>query len=291
MVRLFRGLIRVCLIIAGFLFIFNLPFLLWIGKDSVLLNFRIFWDQAVSDFLYLFHPNDENYLKLFNELRIAESYQYTMTILLAALALIIFIAFFIVLLIMLAPLKIRNRIRSAVNFFEAVPDLLVIFLFQFSVITLYKTTGLKFLQLYGVFGNKPYFVPIMTISFLPLFLFLQFLIKVITEEQMNEYVLYLKAKGIGKLRILLVHIIRNISPLVVLQLRTIVWVLLSNIYLVEYMFNINGFTKQFHWLIFRGGDFTSLVICLLMLAMPLVVLESAGWIASKRMNRKEAVGL
>lgn len=291
MVRLLRGMIRVCLFIAGFLFIFNLPFLLGIGKESIKMNFQAFWKFAKSDFLYLFQTKDENYLLLFKQLPIAESYQYTLTILFASLALVIILSMFIILLIMLVPLKIRNRIRSMVNFFEAVPDLLVIFLIQFSVITLYKTTGLKFLQLYGVFGHKPYFVPIVTISFLPLFLFLQFLIKVITEEQMNEYVLYAKAKGIGKFGILLVHILRNIFPLFVLQLRVIVWVLLSNIYLVEFIFNINGFTKQLEWMIFRGGDFATLVLCLLMFTLPLIVLEAGGRIAARKIRGRGAVGL
>ncbi len=154
---------------------------------------------------------------------------------------------------------------------------------------LYKETGIKFLQLYGVFGAKPYFVPIMTVSFLPLFLLIQFLIKVMTDEQSQQYVLYAKAKGIGRLRTLLIHIMRNIFPLSVLQLRTIVWVLLSNIYLVEYLFNINGFTQQFLKIISMGGDFASLVVCLLMFSIPLLVIEAVGWTISKLIRGKEHV--
>lgn len=291
MKRLFRALIRIGLILAGFLFIFNLPSFLGIGKDHVMVNFKTLWINMKSDVQFLVEFNGDQYVAFFNKLEIAESYQYTMTILLISLFFIIFLAMIVAIIIMLSPEKTKNRMKSGINFFEAIPDLLVIFLFQFFVITLYKTTGLKFLQLYGIFGHKPYFVPIMTVSFLPTFLFLQFLIKVINEEQIQQYVLYARAKGMGRLRTILVHIMRNIFPLLILQLRTIIWVLLSNIYLVEFLFNINGFTQQFLKIIFMGGDFATLVVCLLMLSIPLLVMEAVGWLISKLIKGREAVSL
>ncbi|MDN3017053.1 ABC transporter permease subunit [Paenibacillus sp. BSR1-1] len=291
MKRFLRNIIRLVLIIAGFLFIFKLPSLLGIGKDHVVFNFETFWLGVRSDFQSLFRIKDAAYLSFFKQLNIAESYQYSITILFFSLIFIIFMGLVFAVLVILAPEKLRNSLKSGINFFEAVPDLLVIFLFQFFVIILYKKTGIKFLQLYGVFGAKPYFVPIITVSFLPLFLLIQFLIKVITDEQSQQYVLYAKAKGIGRLRTLLLHIMRNIFPLSVLQLRTIVWVLLSNIYLVEYLFNINGFTQQFFKIISMGGDFVSLVVCLLMFSIPLLVIEAAGWTISKLIRGKERVSI
>ncbi|ETI67076.1 ABC transporter permease subunit [Neobacillus vireti] len=291
MKRLLSALFRSALVLSGFLFIFNLPLILGIGVDSVEIHFDQFWEVVKNNLQFLFQIKDDMYLSLFKQLDITGSYQYTMSILLISLTGIILIAMVTMVLIMIAPEKIRIYLKNGVNFFEAVPDLLIIFLFQFFVISLYKATGFKFLRLYGVFGVKPYFIPIITVSFLPLFLLLQFLIQVITEEQNQLYVLYVKAKGIGRLRTLLIHMIRNILPLIVLQLRTVIWVLLSNIYLVEHMFNINGFTKQFVIIIYQGGDFASLVACLLMLSLPLLVIEAAGWLVSKRIKGTEAVSL
>lgn len=291
MKQVLRIVTRLVLVLAGFLFIFNLPILLGIGKDSVELNLNLFWMYAKGKAQFLLQTNDPSYLHFFHELDIAGSYQYTMILLLVSLVCIFLLAIGMVLLIMIAPEKIRDRLKSMCNFFEAVPDLLVIFLFQFFVIMLYKNTGLKFLQLYGLFGHKPYFVPIVTVSFLPFFLLVQFLIRVMTEEQSQPYVLYVKAKGMGRSKTLLVHIIRNVLPMLILQLRTILWVLLSNIYLVEYMFNINGFTRQFQKLIFEGGDFASLVVCLLLLSIPLLVIEAVGWLISRRIRGSEAVSL
>ncbi|MEH7083670.1 ABC transporter permease subunit [Neobacillus drentensis] len=288
--RLFRVLIRIVLIVGGFLFIFNLPSLLGIGKNHIEVNFETFWVNLTSDFQILLHSNQDKQLEVFEKLHMAESYQYTMTILLSSLLFIIFLSMITAILILLSPEKVKNKLKSGINFFEAVPDLLIIFLFQFFVITLYKSTGLKFLQLYGLFGHKPYFVPIMTVSFLPFLLLLQFLIKIIDEEQYQQYVLYAKAKGMGRLRTLLVHIMRNIFPLLIFQLRTI-WVLLSNIYLVEILFNISGFNQQLFKIIFMDGEFSVLVMCLLMLSIPLVIMETVGWFISKLIKGKEAVSI
>ncbi|ULT59069.1 ABC transporter permease subunit [Neobacillus drentensis] len=287
MKRLFRIVIRIVLILVSFLVVFNLPSLLGIGTDRVQIHFHTFWSNVRYDFHSLITINDPRYWEFLHTVDIVESYRYTMTILLLSFIIVIILAVSMAIVVILSPPKVRNGLKNIVNFFEGVPDLLIIFLFMFFVITLYKTTGLKFLQLYGVFGNKPYFVPIMTVSFLPLFLMLQFLIKIITDEQTEPYVEYAKAKGIGQVRVLLIHILRNIFPLAIVQLRTIVWVLLSNIYLVEAILNINGFNQQLLKVVSLGGNITTLVIFLLMLTFPMLVIETVGWYLSTRMIGKE----
>lgn len=286
-----RFIIRLVVIISGFLFTFNLPYLLGIENDKIKVSFQVFEQMVKEDFLAIVQLEDSKFLVSLKVLPIAENYQYTMTILAASLLVVFLLAMFTAVCVMLSPRKVQNRLKNWINFFEAVPDLLVIFLFQFLVIFLLKKTGLRIFQLYGIFGAKPYFVPVVTVSFLPFFLLLQFLIKVMTEEQNQPYVVYLRAKGIGMVRILLVHIFRNIFPLLLLQLRTVVWVILANIYLIEYMFNLNGFTKVLQKIIFLLKDFPSLIVCLIMFAIPLVAVEAAGMLLTRRLKGKESAGL
>ncbi|WP_176541084.1 MULTISPECIES: ABC transporter permease subunit [unclassified Bacillus (in: firmicutes)] len=288
---LLRFLIRIVLILVSFLFVFNLPSLLGIGKDRVQLNVHTFWSYVSSDFQSLITVNNPEYWEFLQTVDLAESYRYTMAILLLSLLLVTILSVGIAVVVIVSPPKLRNLLKTIINFFEGVPDLLIIFLFMFLVVTLYKTTGLKFLQLYGVFGKKPYFVPIMTVSFLPFFLMLQFLLKVISDEEGQPYVEYARAKGIGQVRVLIVHIFRHIFPLAIFQLRTIVWVLLSNIYLVESIFNINGFNQQLLNIISFGGNITTLVIFLLMLTIPLLTIESIGWLLSRTVKGKEEASI
>ncbi|ULT59420.1 hypothetical protein L1999_13205 [Neobacillus drentensis] len=265
--------IRLALILAGFLFIINLPFLLGIGKTTILVNFEPFWASVITDFQRLLDIKNSQAFDLLRELTLFESYSYTMKILLGCLLVVMILSTVLSILVMMAPSRIRTVLKRMIDFFEAVPDLLMIFFIQFFVIMLFKTTGVKLMQLYGVFGARPYFVPIVTISFLPLFLLTQFLVKILAEEQTQLYALFGTAKGLSRMRILLVHIFWNVLPLFVLQLRTIVWVILSTIYLVEYMFNLPGFTRFFELILFRGGDIVSLIICLLMFMFPLLIIE------------------
>jgi ABC-type dipeptide/oligopeptide/nickel transport system permease component len=278
-------------IISGFFFTFNLPYLLGIENDKITVSFQVFGKMAKENFLALFQLRDSKYLLSLKVLPIVENYQYTMSILTASLLVVFLLAMLTAICVMLTSGKAQNRLKNWINFFEAVPDLFVIFLFQFLVILLFKKTGLRFFQLYGIFGAKPYFIPVVTVSFLPTFLLLQFLIKVMTEEQNQLYVMYSRAKGIGMVRILLVHIFRNILPVLLLQLRTVVWVILANIYLIEYMFNLNGFTKVLQKIIFLLKDFPSLIVCLIMFAIPLVAVEAAGLLLTRRLKGKESAGL
>jgi peptide/nickel transport system permease protein len=283
--------LRFFLVITGFLFIFNLPFFMGIGKESIVFRFGNFWKMVKSDTKLIIQATDMKFTDFLSQLNFLESYGYTMSLFVASLLVVTSLSLLIAILVLLTPNTFSSGLKRIIDFFEAVPDLMVIFFIQFFVITLYKTTGLKFLQLYGVFGAKPYFVPIVTISFLPLFLFTQFFIKIIAEERTKLYALYGTAKGMSSLRILLVHILRNIFPLMILQLRTIIWVILSNIYLVEFMFNLPGFTRFFEKILFLGGDIVSLIICLLFLTIPLIVIETVGWITTKRIGGKEAVSI
>lgn len=291
MKRLLRGIIRLVLMISGLLVTFNLPFIFGIGNDTIRISFQTFWQFFEVDVLNLLNLNDPNYFAFFKVLPIAETYQYTMTLLAGSLLVVIFLGMLAAVAVMTSPQKVRNRLKVGINFFEAVPDLLVIFLFQFFTIVLFKATGIRIFQLYGIFGAKPYFIPIVTVSFLPFFLLLQFLIKALTEEERRDYVSYLRAKGISRVRILFIHMFRNIFPLLFVQLRTTVWVILANIYLVEYIFNLNGFTNDLQKIIFHKGDVSSLIVCLLMLALPLLAIEAVGWLMIRQMKGREVSGL
>jgi peptide/nickel transport system permease protein len=281
--------LRIFLMISGIFFVFALPTLIGIG-ETLTINFKPFWEFIEINIQKLIHYKDSQAMVLFQQMHMSESYRYSMIIVFASLLVVIIIGILGAIMVQIAPEKLGNLFKKVIGFFESVPDLLIICLFMFFVITLYKSTGMKFLQLYGIFGHKPYFVPIVTISFLPTLFFMQFLIKSLEEEESKDYVLYLKAKGIRQIRILVVHMIRNIFPLLIIQLRTSIWIILSSLYLLEFMFNINGFTKTFP--IGMGmGEFVLLIICLLLFALPLLIIEGLSLLVLTFFKGKESVSL
>ncbi|MBU8918384.1 ABC transporter permease subunit [Bacillus sp. FJAT-29953] len=281
---------RLLLMVAGFIFVFNLPALLGIG-ETLTFNLEPFWNSVKGNLQELTRIDDTSYISLFDEQNFTESYRYTMTIFCYSLLTVMGTGMLAAMLVQLMPKKISRVLKQGINFFEGVPDLMVIFLIQFFVIVLYRETGLKFLQLYGVFGAKPYVVPVVTVSFLPAMLLSQFLIKVLEEEVVKDYIQYSRAKGLSPLIILIIHMLRNIFPLFIMQLRTSIWIILSNIFLIEFMFNLPGFTKVLQLVTLRGGGFLGLVICLLLFILPLLVMEFLSLIAIKTVNRKESASI
>jgi len=281
--------LRLFCIIAGSISVFAIPYLFVMG-DSVTFTLDPLWDFMKLRLMALMELTEPNSLNLLDQLNAAESYRYTMAILAISLAVVIISGIFWAIIVQMAPRIIRQALRKVLDFFEVVPDLLIIFLFQFVIIALYKETGLKILQLYGMFGHKPIFVPIVTISFLPSLMLMQFLIKELGQEESKDYVQYNIAKGLAPFRILLVHMVRNIFPLLVIQLRTILWILLSNQYLLEYMFELPGITKTFK-IAFNQGDFLVLMILLLVFTMPLLIIEAISYLVFRFYNGKEAANL
>ncbi|MGG1679580.1 ABC transporter permease subunit [Neobacillus sp. NRS-1170] len=289
MYKLLEIPIRIFLMVSGILFVFALPSLVGIG-DTLTINFQPFWKYVEANFQKITQLGSHSFIRLYEQLNLAESYLYSMTIVFSSLLVVVFVGMAVAILVQMAPKKLGNLFKKVINFFEAVPDLLILFLFQFFVITLYKTTGLKFLQLYGNFGHKPYVIPIITVSFLPTLFLIQFFIKVLEEEELRDYVLYGKAKGLSQFRVLMVHMLRNIFPLYIIQLRTSIWIILSTIYLLEFMLNIPGFTKNF--VISIGtGEILMLVICLLLFTVPLLLIEATGYLVSRFYKGKESASL
>jgi len=194
--------LRIVLMISRILFVFALPTLIGIGK-TLTINFKPFWKFIEINIQKLTQINDPQFMGLFEQMNMAESYRYSMTIVFASLMVVIIVGMLGALMVQMAPKKIEKLFRKVTDFFESVPDLLVIFLFMFFVITLYKTTGLKFLQLYGIFGHKPYFVPIVTIFFLPTLFFMQFLIKTLEGKSIGTMFYTSRLKQLGKVESLL----------------------------------------------------------------------------------------
>ncbi|WP_462413234.1 ABC transporter permease subunit [Neobacillus sp. Marseille-QA0830] len=281
--------LRLLFMIAGSISFFAIPYLFKVG-DTLTFTLEPLWGFIKLRVWALTQIIKPNSLALLDELNAGESYRYSMTILSVSLFVVILTGIFLAILLQMAPGIIRRPLKKVIDFFEVVPDLFIIFLFQFVIITLYKETGLKILQLYGIFGQKPLFVPIATISFLPAMMLMQFIIKELEQEESKDYVQYSLVKGLSRFRILFVHMVRNIIPLFVIHLRTILWVLLSNLYLLEFMFNLPGFTKTF-MISYGKDDFLVMVILLLLFMLPLLIIEAISFLVLKFYKGKGAASL
>jgi peptide/nickel transport system permease protein len=137
--------------------------------------------------------------------------------------------------------KKKDYILSFIEIIRSIPDVLWMFLLQAGVVWVFKTFGVKFVQTTSLGSdNQAVLLPLIGLS-LPIFLFLtQIIVLKIFEELDKQYILLAKAKGLSYFYMLNVHVVRNISRDLKEHFKTIVWMMLSTLVMVEYIFNLNG---------------------------------------------------
>jgi peptide/nickel transport system permease protein len=137
--------------------------------------------------------------------------------------------------------KKKDHILSFIEIIRSVPDVLWMFLLQVFFIWIFKAYGVKLVQTVSLgFDNQAVLLPLISLS-LPIFLFLtQIIVLKIFEELDKQYVTFAKAKGFSYLYLLNIHVIRNIRQDLLGHFKTIIWMMLSTLVMVEYIFNMDG---------------------------------------------------
>ena len=138
-------------------------------------------------------------------------------------------------------------------------------------------------------SEKSYLMPVLVVSLLPSFFMAQFLIKEIESEWEKDYVIFAKSKGLHNLTIYFKHILRNVLPMAVIQLRTLIWILLSNLVLIEYLFALQGFTKDMDTIFTK--DAPSVIVFCVLIAVPILFVDLLARITAHVYRGKDEVHL
>ncbi|MGA9225387.1 MAG: ABC transporter permease subunit [Mesobacillus sp.] len=281
-------IIRAACIIGGVILFLSIPRLFYVDGNRLLYGPEFFLRSLgdVSRQIQSFDAGPMIHQWLTTSM--AERYAYTLEILGLSLAAMIIGGIILTGIFIITPKKLQSKVKNFINFSEAVPDLLIIFVLQFMVIYLYKETGIKLFRLYGL-SEKSYLMPVVAVSLLPSFFMAQFLIKQIEEEWEKDYVIFAKSKGLHNLTIYFKHILRNIFPLAVIQLRTLIWVLLSNLVLIEYIFAMQGFTKDLDNIFTK--DAPAVIIFCLLVALPILLIDLLARATAYFYRGKEGISL
>jgi peptide/nickel transport system permease protein len=209
-------------------------------------------------------------------------YPQSITYLIGGLIFSLLVGIIFSILYMLLPSLVRTAIRRVILAIESMPDVFIILLVQLTVIWVYKNTGLLMFNIVNVYQTKAYFLPILAISILPLLYVIKYLILTMEEESQKIYVEFAKGKGLNNIYILIVYLLKNIAAQLFGQLKTIFWILLSNLLMLEIIFNIYGITR---FVADYGVENPHLAaICLIAIFLPFFVLFAAGSILIKRLD-------
>jgi peptide/nickel transport system permease protein len=191
-----------------------------------------------------------------------------------SLATIILLGSIIGFLVILSPIKLRKRFHQFLDYFEGLPDLLFIFIINMLNIYLLKEFNFKIFPMYGFGSSQPVAFPVIVTSFLPAVLYGLYLIKCMEEEEQAHYVLLGYSKGLSRAYLYFVYILRNILPVLSLKFRVILYMLLSNLILVEHMYHYETtLTNQILNQVFRGEHVLPLIYGIGILILPVILLE------------------
>jgi len=172
---------------------------------------------------------------------IADRYFYTLKTLSFSFIFAVILAFILSYIIVLILKNKKDYVLSFIEIIRTIPDIVGIFLLQSIFIWINKVYGVKLVQTVSLGSeNQAFLLPLLSLS-LPIFLFLtQVIVLKIFEELDKQYVLFAKAKGLTFFYLLNIHVLRNIKDDLFGHFKTIIWMMLSTLVMVEYIFNMDG---------------------------------------------------
>jgi peptide/nickel transport system permease protein len=203
-----------------------------------------------------------------------DGFLHSYTILGISLAIIITVGSILSIITMLSPVNLRRKLHQFLDFFEGLPDLVFIFAINMLNIILLKEYNFKIFPMYGLGSTQPIAFPVIVISFLPAILFGLFLLKSMEDEEQEHYIQFGFAKGLRKSYVYLIHLTGNILPVFIIKFRIILYMLLSNLVLVEHMYYYEtAHTNQIMMQMFRGEHVLPLIYSIVMFVLPVILLE------------------
>ncbi|XXM72385.1 ABC transporter permease subunit [Lysinibacillus sphaericus] len=177
----------------------------------------------------------------------------------------------------------KNVIKVCSVVVSSLPDIFIIAVLQLSVILFFKSTGVLLIDVASTGENQVTLFPAVTLSILPTFFFLGLLVSFLNEEEHLSYVELAKSKGLNKYRILFIHMIRNILISLTYHGKQIVWMMLSNLLILEYLFNVFGVTS----FLFSYNSPSIFAITAILLFLPIyTLLKSLQMIIKKRIGKE-----
>ncbi len=235
--------------VAGLLFFMSFPALFTFrGGDREHLGIKLsaFFKGLAETSTQLIKPSSWQFFEGWFRETVIDRYTYSIEIIFVSLLFTIFIGSLIAYAFMHLSYSHRSKVKHFLNFFEGLPDLLIIFMIQMVLFTLYREFHIRIVTMYGLAGKEPLIFPMIINSILPSLFLAQFLIKVMEEEFEKHYILLGQAKGLSKMQILFTHLTRNIVPVVSIHFKTIIYLVLTNLVLVEHMFILDGYIQELY---------------------------------------------
>lgn len=253
---------------AALFFIAGLPMALTVVAGDLSIEFSTIWDSIGQYFLGLF-TGESFYFKegldryhnffIFVQRYVITSFLYLLT------SALITVSFSLIIAGWQSRSK-REWMKDIIGFLGTIPDFVLVLFLQMGVVFFYQTTGMHLARVAtrGI-GEHAILLPLITLSLIPSIYLIRSLSERTYDVLTEDYILTSKAKGLRKIYIFIQHVVRNVLPFLKADLHKVFAILMSNLFIVEYLFNISGLSALLFNSISYQFDFTVNILLVLVL--------------------------
>ncbi len=134
-------------------------------------------------------------------------------------------------------------LKRSVELIGALPDFVMILLLQFSVVYIASLTGAVVFQVASLSTDDPAIaLPLISSALIPANYMIRNTATQMKLTLSEDYIGFAKARGLSKSHIVFYHALPNVLPFFKADLHKLLGILMGNIFVVEYLYNLNGVT-------------------------------------------------
>jgi len=122
----------------------------------------------------------------------------------------------------------------------SIPDLFFMISIQLTLMFLYEIGLLPHIDLYGHEKVENLIVCIVFLAIYPLLFIANMTYTSLIEEESKDYIITAKSKGISRLKIIRIHMLKNAFQKILVNSNTMTLYMLSNLFIVEFLTNYRG---------------------------------------------------
>ena len=284
--RLIKVISKVFWTVLGLVLVAALPGLF----HGTSLNIPDYFKEIVLVLEKVIHPGHLVYtnpvsgmkLDLFPE--IFRPYTYSLEVFIISFFLSLIVALLLASLVVFLRKKQIQVIAFIGFIFESLPDVAIIIAFQLFVVWYYQRTHVLLMDTASFGENHAFIMPILCLSVLPTVLFFRIILPILEEELTEDYVELAKSKGVGMRAIVFVHVLRNALVAIQAHSTSILWMMLPNLVMLEFLFNMYGITQ----FVLTYYTPSILLIGILLLFLPIFLIQMIGALIVGKMTGKGA---
>jgi peptide/nickel transport system permease protein len=124
------------------------------------------------------------------------------------------------------------------------PDFVIILLLQFAIVYIAQQTGVVLFKVANVNDSEPAVIlPLLSMIIIPALYITRNAALHMRLTLTEDYIANAKARGLGKAYIYFFHALPNVIPFVKADLHKLIGIIMSNLFIVEYLYNVKGVTS------------------------------------------------